>query len=1153
MGGNDELPLDDILTNTAWMRRLAQRLVADAAERDDVVQDAWLEALVHAPRAENVRPWLAAVVRNVAFMKLRSGARRRRREERADAAPATATPEELAGRVEVERDVASELLELAEPYRATLLLRYYEDLSSAEIARRLAVPAATVRSRLKRGLDELRARLDARAGGERRRWSLALVPSAVAARGAVTKSIALAIGGAFAMKSAVKFTVAAVLLLALGWGSATLWRHRAPGGEITRARAGVAWHVPGGIGVPGRAPATLAGVSIPDWFGQRGAAVRRIAGRVTVDGTPLAGATVELGSALSDAGVLPKALRQSGADGSFDFGMMPPAVYTLAASAPDHSPAIRPLDTRAPGVASDRVELRLGDCTAMFFGHVNDASGGPIAGAQLCDADPRASACVQSAPDGAYRMCLHPRQTAIEVSAKGYGSVDETFDPINRRIRRDFLLTPEAILVGRVVRADDGSPVVQASVRSVTGELGRQVAAPAASVSDTHGRFTLAGLAPGRHRLVAVASGLGTSDPLEVNVQAGATSPEIVLRLRAAARISGVVTDGHDPVAGASVSVGGAAPIERFDAVTQADGSFVLDSVPRGSVSFRVANVEVLEPKSLVVDRPQLDGVRIVVRTLGSIAGRVTRQGRPVADVPVDVGPFDAGRAFTNNDGDYIIRGLRIGKYRVNAEDRVRGIGGLSPQLSLGAGEQRTGVDVECNYAGAISGTVVEEDGTPAPGVFVEFDGVRVTDHGEAYAGSDGSFRVGTLGGNDDYRANVRQTSDSYHAMTPATGAFPTVFVPNGESEVSGVRIVIKRTHQSIAGTTVDGAGQPLSDVQVVAFRSAEGGMRFNLSEFFGRPHAISGADGRFSIDDLDAGRFVLRGRAGDGSEGTLANVAAGQKGVILPLQPAGGIDGQLVGFATQPDVTVRGDNPFTPAPRSYAQVNGASFSIRGLVPGSYLVDANGGGGDAQVVRVEVGQIATVTLHSRGSGTIHGRVVEWRSGAPVEGFRCVTRMAGGSTWTLPHGEPAFSDADGNFTIEGATEGPNNVLCAWVPSYSEGGANLVVTEGQGSCQITVVKGERPLGLLSYFGGEIGVDPTMTVRIISVERGGPAEHAGIKQGDVLATVDGRSVAGLMPIGDEYAIRDRDPGAHVRIGVLRAGQPISADVVVSGGPNP
>jgi RNA polymerase sigma factor (sigma-70 family) len=1147
MAVNDDA-LGDILAHTAWMRRLARRLVADAAERDEVVQAVWVQALLHAPATANLRPWLAAVLRNVVRMRFRGEGRRARREETAPAAPAAAaTPEELAGRVEVEREVASALLELGEPYRETLLLRYYEDLSAAQIAERLGVPAATVRSRLKRGLEELRGRLDARSDGDRRRWAVALVPSAVAARGTTAKAIAMAIGGALIMKSAVKLTVAAVLLLLLGWTTAVVWRHRAPGGELTRTQAGVAWHVPGGIGVPGQAPATLAGTRIPDWFGQRGAAVRRIAGRVTVDGAPLAGAVVELGSALSDAGLLPVAARKSGSDGRFDFGLVPPASYTLAATAPEHSPAVVELDTRDPGAASDRVELRLGACAAQLVGHVNDASGGPIAGARLCVAEPRAAACAQSDDGGAYRFCVGPRQSGIVVSAKGYGAILEHFEPVDRTVRRDFLLTPEATIVGRVVRADDGRPVADAEVRSQSGDIGPHVAARGAAITDGNGRFTIAGLAGGRHRLVAVATGLSTSDKFEINVEAGATSPEIVLRLRAAARVSGVVTDGSGPVGGATVAVGGPGPLEHVDAVSQPDGSFVLDSVPRGTITFRIVDRDVVEPKSLVVDR-DLDGVRLIVRSLGSIAGHVFRQGKPVANVPVDT---DDGRinGFTDDEGAYVLRGLTARKYVVNAEDQVRGIGGLSPEVTLGPGEQRTGVDVECTYAGAISGVVVEDGGGPASGIFVRFDAMHQVDRGGAITGTDGTFRVGTLAGRDEYSAAVMATNDGRHHLAFADGAAPKVFVPSGESEVSGVRIVVKRAHLTIRGSVVDGDGRPLSDVQVAAFRVPGGEERLYTSVFYGNPNAITGADGRFTITDVDGGSFVVRARAGDGSEGGVEGVTAGQDGVVVKLQSTGGIDGQLVGFATPPEVTARRDEALAPWPRTWAVVTGSSFQLRGLPPGPYAVDASGGGGDVQLVRVEAGQVATVTLHNRGSGVVHGRVVEWKSGAPVEGLKCVAMLSSGATFNRDHGEPGFSTADGSFTIEGAPNGPVTVICGWAPSYSDGMANFTVGGADAGGDVTVVKAERLLGMLAFFGGEIAVDPSLTVRLISVLAGSPADKAGLKRGDVLASVDGASVAKLSPVGDEYAIRDHAPGTHVRVGVLRAGQPVTADVVLTG----
>jgi RNA polymerase sigma-70 factor (ECF subfamily) len=201
---DDGLQLEEVLAHSAWIRRLAQRLVADAADRDDVVQDAWLEAVQHAPRARALQPWLSGVLRNVARMDRRSAGRRRARETVDETAPPGSTPEQMVERVEIEREVAAALLEVDEPYRATLLWRYYDDLSAAEISRRSGVPAGTVRWRLKQGLELLRARLDARFKGDRRRWALALVPTAAAVRGGAAKAAVAILGGTLIMKVTTK-------------------------------------------------------------------------------------------------------------------------------------------------------------------------------------------------------------------------------------------------------------------------------------------------------------------------------------------------------------------------------------------------------------------------------------------------------------------------------------------------------------------------------------------------------------------------------------------------------------------------------------------------------------------------------------------------------------------------------------------------------------------------------------------------------------------------------------------------------------------------------------------------------------------------------------------------------------------------------------
>ena len=156
-------PPEQLLAHTEWLARLACALVGDAAALD-VVQDTYEMALSKPPRREGpLRPWLGGVARNIARMTRRSRARREHRELHEAAAPAEAvpTPDELVARVEMHQRVARIVLELPEPLRGTLLLRYFEDMSAADIARAQGIPAATVRSRLKDALDHLRAMFDA--------------------------------------------------------------------------------------------------------------------------------------------------------------------------------------------------------------------------------------------------------------------------------------------------------------------------------------------------------------------------------------------------------------------------------------------------------------------------------------------------------------------------------------------------------------------------------------------------------------------------------------------------------------------------------------------------------------------------------------------------------------------------------------------------------------------------------------------------------------------------------------------------------------------------------------------------------------------------------------------------------------------------------
>ncbi|MCZ6597951.1 MAG: RNA polymerase sigma factor, partial [Planctomycetota bacterium] len=226
-------PLERLLHHRAWLRALAARLVG-ATAADDLVQDTWLAALQRPPDPTRPpRPWLSTVARRLA------GGRRRSEPRPAEAGegklPSTA---ELIERIDTEKRLASEVARLDEPFRTTVLLRYYEGLSSADIARRQGVPGGTVRWRLKRGLELLRERLDG-AFGDRRNWGLALGQllggTSTAAGGAAT----LASGG-IVMASWVKVggaAVAAVVLLAGGIALREAWLREATPDTTTKEAA----------------------------------------------------------------------------------------------------------------------------------------------------------------------------------------------------------------------------------------------------------------------------------------------------------------------------------------------------------------------------------------------------------------------------------------------------------------------------------------------------------------------------------------------------------------------------------------------------------------------------------------------------------------------------------------------------------------------------------------------------------------------------------------------------------------------------------------------------------------------------------------------------------------------------------------------------
>jgi len=162
--------------------RYLLRLVRNPAEAEDLFQQTWLrvaEKISSFDPRRNFDSWLFTVARNLALDHLRRIRPHSLDEPFASDSGSETPADRLLSRemlpldriLESERSgrLAAALLELPVVYREVVSLRFEEEMKLEEIAQVLGAPLSTVKSRLRRSLEQLRLSLESRGGpGE---WS----------------------------------------------------------------------------------------------------------------------------------------------------------------------------------------------------------------------------------------------------------------------------------------------------------------------------------------------------------------------------------------------------------------------------------------------------------------------------------------------------------------------------------------------------------------------------------------------------------------------------------------------------------------------------------------------------------------------------------------------------------------------------------------------------------------------------------------------------------------------------------------------------------------------------------------------------------------------------------------------------------------------
>ena len=156
--------------------RYLLRLVREPATAEDLFQQTWLrvaERIRHYDSRRSFEAWLFALTRNLAIDHLRRIAPQSLDEENESGEAAvtrlvSADPPALELVMARERAgrLAGALAELPVIYRDVLTLRFEEEMKLEEISEVLGTPLSTVKTRLRRSLENLRRMLEARYPGE---------------------------------------------------------------------------------------------------------------------------------------------------------------------------------------------------------------------------------------------------------------------------------------------------------------------------------------------------------------------------------------------------------------------------------------------------------------------------------------------------------------------------------------------------------------------------------------------------------------------------------------------------------------------------------------------------------------------------------------------------------------------------------------------------------------------------------------------------------------------------------------------------------------------------------------------------------------------------------------------------------------------------
>jgi len=609
-----------------------------------------------------------------------------------------------------------------------------------------------------------------------------------------------------------------------------------------------------------------------------------------------------------------------------------------------------------------------------------------------------------------------------------------------KRIDRDLALDDDAPgtirLEGQVIDTD-AKPVGGATI-TIDTRPSRTV------TSESDGSFTFENLSGREYELVAT-SGELVGGPVGL-VLTEKTEP-VILRLGAGATVEVAVTLARDrsPIAGARVELHGL--VDR-EAATDAKGLADVRGVPPGWYLVS-ASAQGFAPSTTFAEvGAGTASVRLELVSGASVSGRVVDAGgAPVAGAKVRYegvsdwtqSPDDS--IATDADGRFQIAALPAGSFRFEARHDEHAPG-VTETIVLDGATARDNVTIRMNPSATIDGLVLDAARTPVPWARVRVRevtaGLPMQRTRQATADAHGKFRV----------AGLPRTAMNVVALGEQTTS-KTARVDLAASATGRVELVLD-VEGLIAGTVVDGKGEPIDGAQVWAEPDANAGGSSDDAHLRGEQVSLTDGTGAFSFHGLTPGRYKLYTQPPGSSPDydTLVlrpevTAQAGDRAVRIVLPGDGAVTGKIT-FADGKPVTlfIAGLGGWGSARTVTTKKDGA-FELRDLPPREYRITFRGNGfaeKSLDPITVAPGKTSDVgTITVQAGRSISGRVVD-AQGVPVAG---ATVLAGAMLWgtgskaSAPSGmggppgagtiKETTTNERGEFVIIGVGRGPRHLV------------------------------------------------------------------------------------------------------------------------------